>query len=915
MDARQLVEHARERGRHGRVRVDDRAGVVARVDAEVQVELGGRRERRRRPTRRRGRPPRRRRRRARRARAPVGVIATRSPARAQTLPEVPATSPSAASRARRGGDRSRSALQASRATLVARRDRREPTRCTSAVTDHDQRRACSAPARPPRPARSLPPRAERRRSASSASRKAHAEARRRADVVVVGAGFAGLTAARELVRGRASRWSCSRRATASGGRVHNHELGGGEISERGGTFVGPTQDRVLALAERARRRHVRHLRHRRERLRSSDGERSTYSDTGPTGTAPPRPADPRRPRAASSRSSTRCRRRSRSTRRGTRRARAEWDAQTLETWVARQQHAATASASSLPVATPADLRRRAARALAALRPLLHRRVGRRAQRRARSTATSTRATARRCGALRRRLADDRDRIARRARPARRAEHAGAPDRAGRRTVRRRVRDRLHRPRASARSSRSRRRSPRGSTTPRRCRSSATSSRSACGQGNLIKVAAVYDTPFWREQGPHRHGARRRRPGQGDVRRLAARRLARASSSASSAATRRAQFARARRGRAARRGARGLRRRTSAREAAQPDRVLRDRLAGRDVDPRRPGRHPRPGHARRATARRCAGPSGASTGRARRRRRTGTATWTARSAPASAPPRRCSTRCEARAARHPARARGGRRPRGRDGADAPALGHERPRADPAPGLPRARLRRTPTAASTRARTRTPNGDTVPSRVFEYDGDGDLLRSWTVTRPGPRRGPRRAGRHERRAGPPGPARQVARRASLLLDLRTGEQTDYATLPRRARSPTTPPGARTAASTSPTTAGRSSGACRPAAARRRSWLRDARLDGGEFGTTGLELRADQPDAARRGPERRRAAPAATRRPGGSSACRSAPTAGPARCRQLWESQPADGPDGFGDRPVGPHLHRHCSSPTRSP
>ena len=38
--------------------------------------------------------------------------------------------------------------------------------------------------------------------------------RRKCDVVVVGAGFAGLTAARELI-GRAAQCSCSRLATAS----------------------------------------------------------------------------------------------------------------------------------------------------------------------------------------------------------------------------------------------------------------------------------------------------------------------------------------------------------------------------------------------------------------------------------------------------------------------------------------------------------------------------------------------------------------------------------------------------------------------------------------------------------------------------------------------------------------------------
>src|SRR5690349_18516858 len=70
--------------------------------------------------------------------------------------------------------------------------------------------------------------------------------RRRADVVVVGAGMAGLTAARALRAAGRSVVVLEARNRV-GGRVHNHKLGGGVISEAGGTFVGPTQDRVLAL--------------------------------------------------------------------------------------------------------------------------------------------------------------------------------------------------------------------------------------------------------------------------------------------------------------------------------------------------------------------------------------------------------------------------------------------------------------------------------------------------------------------------------------------------------------------------------------------------------------------------------------------------------------------------------------------
>ena len=72
--------------------------------------------------------------------------------------------------------------------------------------------------------------------------------RRKCDVVVVGAGFAGLTAARELHRAGRSVLVLEARKRV-GGRALNKDIGGGEISERGATFVGPTQDHILALAE------------------------------------------------------------------------------------------------------------------------------------------------------------------------------------------------------------------------------------------------------------------------------------------------------------------------------------------------------------------------------------------------------------------------------------------------------------------------------------------------------------------------------------------------------------------------------------------------------------------------------------------------------------------------------------------
>ncbi|HZN87950.1 MAG TPA: FAD-dependent oxidoreductase [Thermoleophilaceae bacterium] len=76
-----------------------------------------------------------------------------------------------------------------------------------------------------------------------------AERAHEVDVVVVGAGLAGLAAARELSARGASTVVLEARKRV-GGRVENHDIGGGRVVEVGGQWIGPTQDRLAGLAAR-----------------------------------------------------------------------------------------------------------------------------------------------------------------------------------------------------------------------------------------------------------------------------------------------------------------------------------------------------------------------------------------------------------------------------------------------------------------------------------------------------------------------------------------------------------------------------------------------------------------------------------------------------------------------------------------
>jgi monoamine oxidase len=68
-----------------------------------------------------------------------------------------------------------------------------------------------------------------------------------ADVVVVGAGLAGLTAARAVQRAGATAVVLEARDRV-GGRTLNEPIGDGKVVEVGGQWIGPGQDRIAALA-------------------------------------------------------------------------------------------------------------------------------------------------------------------------------------------------------------------------------------------------------------------------------------------------------------------------------------------------------------------------------------------------------------------------------------------------------------------------------------------------------------------------------------------------------------------------------------------------------------------------------------------------------------------------------------------
>src|SRR6476646_4414229 len=85
-------------------------------------------------------------------------------------------------------------------------------------------------------------------AATALPASAFARRPKKVDVVVVGAGISGLAAARAIKHAGHSVIVLEARNRV-GGRLLNAPVAGGHITEVGGEYVGPTQDRIKALAK------------------------------------------------------------------------------------------------------------------------------------------------------------------------------------------------------------------------------------------------------------------------------------------------------------------------------------------------------------------------------------------------------------------------------------------------------------------------------------------------------------------------------------------------------------------------------------------------------------------------------------------------------------------------------------------
>src|SRR3954452_23282978 len=123
--------------------------------------------------------------------------------------------------------------------------------------------------------------------ALAAKKKKAKKPTRYVDVVVVGAGLAGLTAARQLVAAgkKVVGIGADKRV---GGRVLNIDIGGGKITEGGAEFIGETQDHIAQLAADLGLKTFKTY-NEGNNLYYRNGIALPYQSTGPLGPVPPDP--------------------------------------------------------------------------------------------------------------------------------------------------------------------------------------------------------------------------------------------------------------------------------------------------------------------------------------------------------------------------------------------------------------------------------------------------------------------------------------------------------------------------------------------------------------------------------------------------------------------------------------------------
>jgi streptogramin lyase len=187
---------------------------------------------------------------------------------------------------------------------------------------------------------------------------------------------------------------------------------------------------------------------------------------------------------------------------------------------------------------------------------------------------------------------------------------------------------------------------------------------------------------------------------------------------------------------------------------------------------------------------------------------------------------------------------------------------------------------------------PAGDTSPSRVLEYDGDGTLLRSWTVT------GQDLSQAHGVQVATSDPSGRLvlldkSPPRALLLDPRTGDQTTLASFPSGSvpnYAAWGPAGVLYVTDYAKPTIWR----LPPGGGPPQPWLTDPRLDGGPFGTTGIALEADH-STLLVGQQSEAGLAAGNPATGRLFTVKIGSDGKPGPLNQLWESGPGDGPDGF--------------------